>query len=95
MDTTTYVLPAEWAPALERDDFTGLNDNAADDVRLWRHYNPEAVGIEALPHAGRIIGWASAPHGRGPAFQDLQLCYLYRVTLDPAKLPADPPPARE
>lgn len=95
MDTATYVLPAEWILALEHDNFTGLNDDAADDVRLWRHYNPEVVKVEALPHSGRIIGSASSPHGRGPAFQDLQLCYLYRVTLDPAKLPADPPASRE
>ena len=95
METATYVLPAEWASALERDDFGGLNDNAADDVRLWRHYNPEVIKVEALPHAGRLIGSASSPHGRGPAFQDLQLCYMYRVTLDPAKVPADPPARKE
>lgn len=91
-DTTIYVLPETWAAALESGDFTGLPEETADDVRLWRHYNPEVGAVEALRHAGRLVGSASSPHGRGPAFQDLQLCLAYKVTLDPAREPRPLPP---
>jgi hypothetical protein len=30
MDTTTYTLPAHWAPALVNDDWTGLDDDDND-----------------------------------------------------------------
>lgn len=35
MQTTTYVLPAHWAPALINDDWSGLEDDDAADLQIF------------------------------------------------------------
>lgn len=43
MKTTTYTLPAHWAPALINGDLSGMTDEEIDSLYLWISH--EAPGV--------------------------------------------------